>query len=164
MDPIGRSPIPVPFFALGKLSFLVSWLFPLARVFDVPVWYDGPATRLVGVILACTALLLVVFAFIHLGRSVSLGLPDAPTELKTHGVYRFSRNPMYMAGFILCIGSCLFVVHAVNILSCVTAIVIHSWIVRKEEAYLEKKFGRQWLDYKATVPRFAGWPKGWRNR
>ncbi len=106
--------------------------------------------------LAAAGLLLLILGFASLGRSVAVGLPEEETHLKTGGVYRFTRNPMYLGGYIICLGSCLYTPHLLNILFAATAIGVHHLIVTREEQFLTQRFGLQWLDYSRRVPRYLG--------
>jgi protein-S-isoprenylcysteine O-methyltransferase Ste14 len=160
MDPIGRSPVPVPILVLGKLAVAACWLFFLVRTLGIDtMMYDSALTRSLGVVLVVAGFVLLILGFIYLGRSVSVGFPDEETELKTRGVYRITRNPMYLGGFLVCAWSCLIFIHPVNFLLCALAIGIHHTIVIKEERFLEERFGEKWLEYKQRVPRYLGWPK-----
>jgi protein-S-isoprenylcysteine O-methyltransferase Ste14 len=160
MDPIGKSPVPVPVLVLGKLAVAACWLFFLVKALGIDTMlYDSALTRSVGFVLVVAGFPLLVLGFIDLGRSVSVGLPEEETELKTRGVYRITRNPMYLGGFLVCIGSCLIFIHLVNFLLCVIAVGIHHIIVTREERFLEERFGERWLEYKQRVPRYLGWPR-----
>ncbi len=160
MDPIGKSPVPVPILILGKLAVAACWLFFLVRTLGIDTMlYDSALTRSVGVVLVVAGFLLLILGFIYLGRSVSVGLPEEKTELKTRGVYRITRNPMYLGGFLVCAGSCLIFIHVVNFLLSALAVGIHHVIVTREERFLEERFGAQWLEYKRRVPRYVGWVK-----
>lgn len=82
--------------------------------------------------------------------------PWRPTpEILTHGVYRFTRNPMYvgMALFQMALAF-----HRANgwmlALVPVSLIVVYFTAVRQEEAYLEAKFGDSYLRYKRAVRRW----------
>jgi protein-S-isoprenylcysteine O-methyltransferase Ste14 len=160
IDPIGKSPVSVPIFVLGKLTMTACWLFFLVRTLGIDTMlYDSAVTRSLGIVLVVAGSLLLILGFISLGRSASPGLPEEKTELKTHGIYRISRNPLYLGGFLICVGSCVLFIHPVNFLLCAITVGIHHAIVIKEERFLEERFGEQWLEYKRRVPRYLGWPK-----
>ena len=157
MDPIGKSPVPVPVLILSKLAMAGCWFIFLVRTFDIgKMFYDGPLTRGMGITLFVAGLCVVILSFIFLGTSLSVGLPEKETELKTRGVYRVSRNPMYMGAFLMCAGSCLFSVHLANLLLFAITIAVHHLIVIREEKFLEARFGQRWLEYKERVPRYVG--------
>jgi protein-S-isoprenylcysteine O-methyltransferase Ste14 len=159
MDPIGKSPISVPILFLGKLTGAACCLFFLVKTLGIDTMlYDGILTRSIGIVLIVAGFVLFILGFIYLGRSASVGLPGEKTELKTHGVYRISRNPMYVGGFLICAGSCLLFMHLMNFLLCATYVVIHHVIVTVEEQFLEKRFGERWLEHKQRVLRYLGWP------
>lgn len=154
---IGRSPINPFLFVVGKLAFIASGFFFLVTIITpVTLFYDSRVTSIIGIILIVAGFCLAGAALFHLGESVAVGLPDRQTALKTHGLYRFSRNPVYVGGILMCIGSCLYAIHVLNILLFMTALIIHHAIILKEEEYLENKFGSAWLEYKKRVPRYIG--------
>lgn len=157
MDPIGKSPIAVPLLVLGKAAMAASLSFFLMKTLvSGSLLYDNALAGRIGAWLAIGGLVIVVLGFIDLGSSVSVGLPREATVLKTGGIHRITRNPLYLGGFLACAGSCLYCVHLLNILLCGLTVAIHHRVVLKEEKFLEERFGRQWLDYKQRVPRYLG--------
>jgi protein-S-isoprenylcysteine O-methyltransferase Ste14 len=77
------------------------------------------------------------------------------SRIVTAGPYRFTRNPIYTGMFILLTG----LATAFNSLWLLVALalfypVIRYGVVAREEAYLERKFGDAYLDYKASVRRW----------
>lgn len=155
MDLIGKSPIPVPVLLVGKGALLVCAFFFVVRAYAVDaMFFDSSLTRAVGAILYIGGLIVIVLALLQLGRSTAIGIPERQTELRTGGLYRFSRNPIYVGGFILCAGSCFLSIHPVNILCFAITVAVHVRIIAKEEEFLEKRFGEQWLEYKRRVPRY----------
>lgn len=157
MQPIGKSPIPVPLLILGKIAMLCNWLFFLVKSSDIgTMLYDSKLTQWLGIVLFGAGLLIVILGFFGLGSSVSVGLPEEKTVLKTGGIYQFSRNPMYLGGFVMCLGSCVYSIHTVNFILFAITIAVHHSIVLKEEQFLEKRFGNSWLDYNKQVRRYLG--------
>lgn len=157
IDPIGQSPVPVPVLLLGKAAILCCWLFVIVKILRPELMlHNSFITDAIGIILFVGGLLIAAAAIVNLGRSISVGIPRIKTELKTHGLYRFTRNPIYVGVFLMCAGSCLFAIHPVNILLFAITVGIHHLIVKKEEQFLERRFGKQWLEYKVRVPRYLG--------
>jgi len=157
MDILGKSPIPTPMFIVGKLAFLACALFIFVRFFGVDsMLFDSAFTRYVGIMCYIGGLVIVIAALLQLGQSAAIGIPVGNTELKTHGLYSLSRNPVYTGAFIMCIGSCMYSLHLINLFLLVLTVAIHHWIVIREEVFLEQRFGREWNDYKQRVPRYIG--------
>ena len=116
--------------------------------------YDSHTTQWIGIALYAFGIVIVIFGFIGLGSSVSVGLPEEKTVLKTGGIYQFSRNPMYLGGFVMCFGSCVYSIHFINFILFAIAFLIHHSIVLKEEEFLEKRFGNNWIEYKKKVRQY----------
>ena len=155
MEPIGKSPIPVPLLITGKIAMLFCWLFFLAKTTNtLTMHYDSRTTQWVGIVLYALGLIIVILGFFGLGSSVSVGLPEEQTKLKTGGIYKFSRNPMYLGGFVCCAGSCFYSIHILNIILFAITFSIHHTIVLKEEQFLEKRFGNSWLGYMKKIRRY----------
>ncbi|HLF15550.1 MAG TPA: isoprenylcysteine carboxylmethyltransferase family protein [Bacteroidota bacterium] len=165
MDPIGKSPIATLVLISGKLAMVGCWLFLLVKDNDIAAMaYDGPVTRVIGLMLFAAGIALITLSFIFLGKSVSVGLPESETELKTRGVYRISRNPMYLAVYLMCAGSCCIAIHPLNLFLFAVTVAVHHRIILKEELFLEARFGRRYVDYKSRVPRYFGWTSSMARR
>ncbi len=76
-------------------------------------------------------------------------------KLLTIGIYKYLRNPMYLALVIFQIGLgiSLSFLH-ISIMSIFTAVTLHYFIIKKEEAYLSKVFGDNYENYKARSRRW----------
>jgi protein-S-isoprenylcysteine O-methyltransferase Ste14 len=72
------------------------------------------------------------------------------------GIYRFTRNPMYLGMGLMQAGVGVALANGwVLLLVPVTCFVIARIAIRHEEAYLESKFGAEYTDYKARVRRWV---------
>lgn len=86
--------------------------------------------------------------FLWSGSSDSVGLPEEKTVLKTGGIYQFSRNPLYLGGFVMCPGSCVYSIHIIKLLMFTITFTIYYNILFNEEEFLDKRFGSSLLEYK----------------
>jgi protein-S-isoprenylcysteine O-methyltransferase Ste14 len=143
--------------APGVVAGLVPWLISSWR------WYDWARAAWAVVPIAWIAIavgvafLLHAFALFALHRGTPA--PLAPTEtLVVSGVYRFVRNPMYLAvltiilGQALLFGSWWLVLYAVTALAAVVA-----FVKGYEEPTLTDTYGEQYLEYRRNVPGW--WPR-----
>ena len=87
------------------------------------------------------------------GTNVQTVLPA--TALVTTGIYARSRNPIYVALTTIYLGLALALnaVWALGLLVPVL-VVMHYGVIRREERYLERKFGDAYRDYSARVRRW----------
>jgi protein-S-isoprenylcysteine O-methyltransferase Ste14 len=143
-------------FYTGKIALFTGWGFFLYKSihfngagYDVP-----PALAWSAVVLLALATLLLIISFHKLGKALKVGLPDEETRLQTSGIYSFSRNPLYVGVFAVCIASCLYYPNPVNILLTAYGMLIHYRITLGEERFLAKRFGKEWEEYKTKVRRF----------
>ena len=80
---------------------------------------------------------------------------QASTALVTHGIYRVSRNPIYLGltatylGVALAIGSVWSLAFTIPVLA-----IMEFGVIRREERYLGEKFGAAYTDYRARVRRW----------
>ena len=77
------------------------------------------------------------------------------TMIVRTGPYRISRNPIYLAFSLLQLGISIWI-NSVWLLATLAGAValIHYVVIRREEQYLERRFGAQYLEYKASVRRW----------
>jgi len=83
-------------------------------------------------------------------------VPIKPTTtLVIYGPYRFTRNPMYLGLVCVYLGIALWfgIFWALILLPAVMAL-IQRYVIIREEQYLERKFGGEYLKYKADVRRW----------
>ncbi len=150
---------PPPLIALAALIIGVvgDWLLPLDALESVLNW---PARIIIGAVLLLGGGALVVVgerAFKQVGTNVPPWRPAL--ALATGGIYARIRNPMYVGAILILAGlAAALVSDWMAILLLPTALLLHFGVVRREERYLEAKFGEDYRRYKASVPRY-GWPR-----
>jgi protein-S-isoprenylcysteine O-methyltransferase Ste14 len=77
------------------------------------------------------------------------------TVIVRTGPYRFSRNPIYLAFSLFQLGIAIWVNSLWLLATLVGAVaLIHFVVIPREEQYLERRFGAEYLDYKASVRRW----------
>ena len=77
------------------------------------------------------------------------------TAIVRTGPYRFSRNPIYLAFSLLQLGIAIWVNSLWLLVTLAGAVaLVHYVVIPREEQYLERRFGDQYLDYKASVRRW----------
>ena len=82
-----------------------------------------------------------------------------PLELVTVGLYRMSRNPMYIAVILVLCGWALgFRSRPLALYALAVTIGFHLRVVFGEEPWLARRYGGRWAEYKARVPRWLGRP------
>ena len=101
----------------------------------------------------------------HVYRSI--GTPAAPSQptlaLATTGVFKWTRNPMYVGGCLALAGIAIgFALDWVLVCLILSLPLVHYGIVLREEHYLERRFGEEYRRYTENVPRY-GW-RFWRER
>lgn len=78
-----------------------------------------------------------------------------PEKLVVVGLYRYSRNPMYVSVTLLILGWAIsFASWGVFIYACCLAIAFQLRVVFGEEPWLARTHGTQWHDYASRVPRW----------
>ena len=96
-----------------------------------------------------------VFDFASFGRGTPLPL-DAPKKLVRRGLYRYSRNPMYVGVLTVILGWAVrYQSLAVAMYGLVVALCFYSFVVFFEEPILRKRFGSEYEQYCAEVPRWV---------
>jgi protein-S-isoprenylcysteine O-methyltransferase Ste14 len=98
-----------------------------------------------------------VWDFALFGRGTPAPI-DAPKRLVVRGLYRWTRNPMYLGvltvllGWALAYGAASLLLYMMSF-----GAIVHLFIVLYEEPHLRRVFGREYEDYCAHVHRW--WPR-----
>ena len=156
MDLIGKTTINPFLFYTGKIAGYITWIIYLLSIIGVHIIYNISseyqlfASYTAGIV----GLLLIVVSSIRLGKSTRLGLPREETVLKTSGIYKFSRNPMYLGFNLWTIAAVIYTLNIFIILLGLYSIWVYHMIIRGEENFLEKRFGAEFINYKKKTRRY----------
>lgn len=134
---------------------LGHWLHRQVHPWPLP-GLEGLARTSVGLGLVFAGICLAVVALSHFSRTGQNPEPWKPTpSILVDGIYRYSRNPMYVAMATVQIGVGVYLGSLwIIVLMAVSQIAVFIVAVRPEEAYLERKFGDEYRQYKARVRRW----------
>lgn len=147
---------PLLFIGALLVGFVSDHLLPL----PFPVTRVGPV-HWISAIVAGSLIFIGIAIFAASVRSFfSAATPVQGTKptrvLVTTGTHGWSRNPIYLGMFFVYVGIGLAVrSSSILILTLPLAIVIRCHVVAREEAYLERRFGDSFREYKARVRRWV---------
>jgi protein-S-isoprenylcysteine O-methyltransferase Ste14 len=115
-----------------------------ALIFTIFLWLIS-----VGVLLYC------IWSFAWYGRG-TLAPVVPPKHLVVQGIYRYTRNPMYLAVFAaLLIESLIFSNLGIFVYAVFAFILFHLFVVGYEEPKLRDQFGASYVEYQTAVPRWG---------
>ena len=126
--------------------------------------FAWPLPFLPHALAAPLGILLVVAAVVLFSGSVgkfrAAGTPvpgnKATTAIVRTGPYRFSRNPIYLAFSLLHLGIAIWVNSLWLVATLIASVTVMTRVViPREEQYLERRFGAEYLDYKKSVHRWV---------
>lgn len=133
------------------LGLLGDWLLGLPPLFDrsALIWAAAIVLALLGIVCAVAAL----------GRFRAAGTPAEPwrptRSLATDGIYRLTRNPMYLGMTLLLLSAGLgFRSPGIILLLPLVILTIDRLVIAREERYLQGLFGAEYAQYCATVRRW----------
>jgi len=125
-----------------------SLLIPITYLETSLIAYTGMALSMIG----------LVFGFVsqlQMGDSWRLGLNEnETTQLIDHGIYKFSRNPIYLGYLISNIGFFMLMPNAISLSILALSYVSIAIKIRLEENHLIKKNG---LEYERYLKRVRRW-------
>jgi protein-S-isoprenylcysteine O-methyltransferase Ste14 len=143
------APPPLIYAGALALGLVANKLYPMAflpravsRVLGLPLIFGGLAIGLLG--------------FREMRRAETNVDPYKPaTAIVTQGPYRFTRNPLYVRMTLVYSGiTALFNAFPAAMLLPLALAAMRGGVIEREERYLERKFGDEYLAYKARVRRW----------
>ena len=139
--------------AFLALPGVVAFLVPL-----LIAWADGWDFRPAALALLIPGAVLLGWSARDLsvrGRG-TLAPWDPPRELVAAGIYRLTRNPMYVGvALILCGWAAAFASWSLLLYALIVIAAFHVRVVRVEEPWLARTHREEWTRYRARVPRWA---------
>lgn len=145
-----RRILPPTLFTLSiGLMLILHFIFPVMKILHFPI-------NLSGIILICLGIWISILGsnyFEH--KETTVMTFDTPKVLVTDGLYRYSRNPMYLGFALAVIGIWLLLGFLSPIFATIIFLaVLDRYYIRFEEAVLQKAFGTEYLEYKRQVRRW----------
>ncbi len=144
-----KLPPPLSFLTMILISMGVNRLYPINITESLWIKYLG----IVLVVLSFTTILYIAFLF-RRHRTEIEPWKTTSSIIKT-GPFKYSRNPIYMGMCLIAIGTGLIANSYWVVFSFIpAATLVYYTAIKKEERYLEEKFGQEYLDYKSKVKRW----------
>jgi len=146
-----KIPPPVYALSLGIIMWLLNQYFPVGRFIESPWNNIGMVIIVAAIILDSTSL----FLFLKKRTTINPMKPSNTEGLVTAGLYKFTRNPMYVGLLVILFGYAIWL----GSLTPFLMLPLFYWLIttmqiKPEERILEKKFGQEYLDYKSKVKRW----------
>jgi protein-S-isoprenylcysteine O-methyltransferase Ste14 len=140
---------PILFVGTLLLGLLLHYLWPVHIT-------RGSWVRVVGAILAVASIALAVWGARTMRCAGTNVDPTKPAlSIVTDGPFRFSRNPLYVANALFYVGLTLVFNAVWPLVLFGPMLFVAQWgIIRREERYLEAKFGDTYRAYKGRVRRW----------
>ncbi|MGH7787663.1 MAG: methyltransferase family protein [Candidatus Binatia bacterium] len=120
------------------------------------LWPVGAAGQVCAIALVLAGTGVMVLAQLQMGASWRVGIDEgARPGLVRSGLYRLSRNPIYVAMLLALLGFVLLLPTWLSLLTLLATVVGIRRQVLEEEAYLLRTYGDDFADYAAHVGRFV---------
>ncbi|MDO5096663.1 MAG: isoprenylcysteine carboxylmethyltransferase family protein [Peptostreptococcaceae bacterium] len=127
-------------YQISNIALFISLIVSSVKIDFSLQFYLGLALFIVGILLC--AISVVCFAF--------------PNDegLNVNGIYKFSRNPMYVAYFVCFLGMSLLTRSLIMLVIVLIFQISAHRIIVSEERWCLEKFGKSYEDYIKTVRRY----------
>lgn len=151
---IDKTDFLIPPFALFYCYIVAAATFNFPTVSTQEFFHSG-ALSWVGVVFCLAGLSLLLWSLVSFGQSFRVGIDtDHPDKLITTGVFAFSRNPIYVAFAFILLGQFLIFSNWILLVYMGAAIWLFHRQVLREEDYLKKHYGKEYLKYCNQVRRY----------
>jgi protein-S-isoprenylcysteine O-methyltransferase Ste14 len=134
------------------IVFSVAFGFPAVSTQE---FFDSENVAWVGVLFCLAGLVLVLWSLVSFGQSFRVGIDTShPDKLVTAGIFRYSRNPMYVAFALILIGQFLIFANWILLAYLIAAVwLFHRQVVREEDD-LKNRYGPDYAEYCRRVRRY----------
>ena len=152
----GEAPINRALFYASKYAILVLWGSMAAQGWGISL---SPVAvprilQLIALAFWTAGFALLVLGRLEMGNSFRLGTATESTALKVTGLFRLSRNPMYVGMYGTVTASALYTLNPIVIGLAVFVVGVHHRIVLAEERHLQDAFGREYSGYCSRVRQY----------
>jgi protein-S-isoprenylcysteine O-methyltransferase Ste14 len=156
MQIVGKPSIHPILFYSGKVCSYTTWIVLLLSMSHVAGIrkFAFKSTDYISYALLTVGLLISILSMINLGKSTTLGIPTKSTSFRKSGLYRYSRNPMYIGFNLLTAASMIYHMNILIAAAGIYSIIVYHLIILAEERFLEKRFPDEYREYRTQVRRY----------
>jgi protein-S-isoprenylcysteine O-methyltransferase Ste14 len=144
------------FFYTGKIAGYSTWIILFFKLINIDI-IDGNSlsiNKYISMVLLAIGLILTTISLLNLGKSTRLGLPSEETQFKTNGLYKISRNPMYVGFDLITISAMAYTLNWLVIPLGIYSLIIYHLIILGEETFMSTRFGEAYKSYRKNVRRY----------
>lgn len=141
---------PLIYFGFFVFGAILQYIFP------IPVLLPKIIAWLIGWVIALVSLIVVILGLRVFRAANNPVMPYKPvSSLMIQGVFKLTRNPLYLSLLLLYIGISIFINFWWPIVFVpVLIVMINQLVIAKEEAYLTRRFGKEYQQYCEHVRRW----------
>ena len=156
IDMGGAAPVGKGLFYVSKYAILLLWVAMVLQSWNIDLSFmNGPRLlKWISLCLWVSGFALLFIGRLGLGNSFRIGSPKEATTLQVHGLFRFSRNPMYLGVYATLLASVFYTLNPILLLVGIFIVAVHHKIVLAEEEHLRKAFGEEYVNYCGCVRRY----------
>ena len=139
------------------VAVVVIYAFvPDAYQYLMPIhWFECTWTKLTGIVLLVVSLVWTILAQAQMGNSWRIGIDtEHGTELVRSGVFKISRNPIFVGMAVTLLGLFLIIPNVVTLITLLLGVILIGIQVRLEEEYLRRVHGDRYIEYRQSVRRW----------
>ena len=141
----------------GIVVVVVIYAFiPNSYQYLMPVhWFERTWIKLTGFVLLFVSLVWTILAQAQMGDSWRIGIDTAHrTELVRNGVFKISRNPIFVGMMVTLLGLFLIIPNGVTLITLLVGVILIGIQVRLEEEYLTRAHGDKYIEYRRSARRW----------
>jgi protein-S-isoprenylcysteine O-methyltransferase Ste14 len=156
IDMDGDPPINRTIFYISKYSIVILWASMVLHTWGIHLSFTQVPESLkwISLCLWFMGFGLLFTGRFGLGESFRIGSPKERTHLQVNGLFRISRNPMYLGVYATLLASILYTWNPILLLAGIFIVIVHHLIVLAEEQYLRSVFGEEYIAYCRRVRRY----------
>ena len=144
-----KFPPPLYYIFAFFIAIYIQRFVPVENIF-----FNNWSVKIAGIFILGISLFFLIPSILQFARTKNTLVTILPaTSLQTNGIYRITRNPMYLGLVIAYAGITCIAGNWWSASFLIILIFLQNLIIIKEEKYLEREFGQQYLDYKQKVRR-----------
>ncbi len=144
-------PPPLVYVIVFLVALFIQRNFPIDSLI-----FQNQVTKFIGIIFLVGAIFFLIKSLGQFFKSKNTLVTFKPaSSLQTNGIYNITRNPMYLGLALVYLGLSFLIGNWWNIILLpILILFVQEYIIKREEKYLERRFGQEYLDYKHKVGRW----------